>query len=239
MRSLSEATWADIEALREQVLRASERPRLVQAASELCRLFVEQFDSIVLARVFAVLPLAALPQAERSFAKRLTGDAGGLTDATKILSLLGTRGREAAWNERLSSESHLAIPLLNATSVRAAPMVAKLLSDLDVDLQALDDGRPIVTRQMLGGRNGVFYVPEAASSVDSAGRHIVPAHDFVAKHGIRTVFGMGGAYVDGTLAVMVVFCDEALERAVVDRFASFISSFKMATAALQAEESIF
>lgn len=50
---------------------------------------------------------------------------------------------------------------------------------------------------------------------------------------------MGGAYVDGTLAVMVIFCNERLERSIVDRYASFISSFKMATAPLLKSGQIF
>ena len=71
------------------------------------------------------------------------------------------------------------------------------------------------------------------------GRQIVADSAFVRENGIKTVFGMGGAYVDGTLAVMIVFCNEPLERMVVDRYGSFISSFKMATASLLASGRIF
>jgi hypothetical protein len=118
-------------------------------------------------------------------------------------------------------------------------MITRLLADLEVDLGALDDGRPIATRRMLGGQNSTFYVGEASTARDDAGRAIIPARDFIDAHRIATVFGMGGAYVDGTLAVAILFTQEPLDRAVPDRFASFISTFKMATASLLQSGAIY
>ena len=92
---------------------------------------------------------------------------------------------------------------------------------------------------MLGGSNGTFYVPDAVSAVDDAGRHIIPGREFVRRHGVRSVFGMGGSYLDGTLAVAIIFTRELLDRVVVGRFPSFISTFKTATAELQAAGAIF
>jgi hypothetical protein len=43
---------------------------------------------------------------------------------------------------------------------------------------------------------------------------------------------MGGAYLNGVLAVAFLFSSEALPRENVDRFPSLISNFKMATSAL-------
>jgi hypothetical protein len=40
---------------------------------------------------------------------------------------------------------------------------------------------------------------------------------------------MGSSYLDGSLAIAIVFCAERIERAVADRYGSFINSFKMAT----------
>jgi hypothetical protein len=111
-------------------------------------------------------------------------------------------------------------------------MIAKLLADLEVDLVGLDDGRPIVTRRMLGGNNGTFYVRDAQDARDERGRSIIADQEFARQHDVHTVFGMGGAYLDGTLALAVVFSSETLERGIVDRYPSFISTFKMATAAL-------
>ena len=109
------------------------------------------------------------------------------------------------------------------------------MGDLEIDLPQLTDGRPtIATRRMLGGTNATFYVADAPKAVDSDGRQIIPDQTFVKTHGIRTVFGMGGAWLDGTLAVAIFFTTELLERLTVDRFPSLISNFKMATAKLAA-----
>jgi hypothetical protein len=61
----------------------------------------------------------------------------------------------------------------------------------------------------------------------------------VDAHRIATVFGMGGAYFDGTLAVSICFCQEALDRIVTDRFASFISTFEVATSKLLQSGAIY
>ena len=239
MKSLSDAQWPDIEALRIQVAELGARPRLTAASQAMCECFAAAFDSVVLARLFMVLPLRDLPAAERAFALTLADGSPRVTESTRILCLMGTSGKREAWCDRQKSQGHLAIPLLSAESVSGAPMIAKLLSDLNVDLRALDDGRPIATRQMLGGSNGLFYVPDAVASEDGAGRKIVPATDFVRENGVGTVFGMGGAYLDGTLAVIVVFCNERLERSVAERFGTMISSFKMATSTLLVDRHIF
>jgi hypothetical protein len=72
-------------------------------------------------------------------------------------------------------------------------MIARLLSDFGVGFSG---GKTLDTRRLLGGRNIAFFVPDAAKSTDQGGRQIIPAKEFVLKHGVRTVFGMGGAYVD-------------------------------------------
>jgi hypothetical protein len=156
-----------------------------------------------------------------------------------VLSLLGTRGREASWNDRAASRGHLAIPLIDRSFVQGAPMIAKLLADLEIDLKKLDDGAPIATRHMLGGRNGTFYVPDAQSAKDDHGRNIIASREFVQAQQVRTVFGMGGAYLDGRLIVAIIFTSELLYRAVVDRYPSLISTFKAVTAQVQTDGLVF
>lgn len=85
----------------------------------------------------------------------------------------------------------------------------------------------------------MFYVPDAMTAVDSIGRHVIADRTFVEKQGIRTVFGMGGAYVDGTLVTGLVFASDKIPQLLVDRFPSLISNFKMATAKLAEEGRIF
>jgi hypothetical protein len=238
MRTLRAATWPDIQRLRAEVAAMAEAPTLVGAAQQLSQLFCRNFDSVVLARVFAVLPFADLPAAEREFAAR-AGPAQVLTDKTPVLCLLGSSGHQPAWNDRSASRNHLAIPLASSEAVHGAPMIAKLLSDLQVNVHALDDGRPVATREMLSGRSPTFFVADAATTADAEGRLVIPARGFVADAGVRSVFGSGGSYLDGTLLVIICFCAEPLDRETADRFANFIGAFKLATTRVVQQGRIF
>jgi hypothetical protein len=234
---LHDATWEDIGKLREQ-LGASSARSIEGAAQAFAGAWIATFESVVLARLFLVQPLERLPPDDQGFACAV---AGGrlLQSATPCLSLLGTRGREPAWNQRRQSQGHRAIPLIDQKFVRGAPMLAKLLADIDLDLQGLDDGRPIVTRRMLGGLNSAFYVRDAQNECDAAGRAIIADQKFVAQYGVHTVFGMGGAYSTGVIAIAIVFTTELLEPIVVNRYASLIGNFKMATASLIEQDRIY
>src|ERR1700712_2299816 len=148
--------WPGIERLRARIEKFRSND-LESAAQDFAGLFVEEFEEVVLARVFAVLPYAVLPAAERAFADGCVGgDPSRLSPRTPVLTLLGTRGTQPEWNSRKLSNGHLAIPLLDRSFVQGAPMIAKLLADLEIELRELDGGLPIATRQMLGARNGTF-----------------------------------------------------------------------------------
>jgi hypothetical protein len=237
VQSFSEADRPTIEALRRQIDALGEACTLEAAAQRFAALFAETFESVVLSRVFLVAPFSALPPAEQAVAAE--GAVPAPSPSTPVLSLLSTCGKLPEWNDRTASAAHRAIPLVSSRRVAAAPMIARLLSDLDVDLGALDEGRPIATRQMLGGKNGTFYVEDARDSKDAEGREVISSRDFAEQHGVRTVFGMGGAYVDGTLVVAIFFCSEKLDRAVVDRFPLLIGTFKTATTRLVGQRALF
>ncbi len=238
MGLLASATFPEINALRETMgfIAASS---VEAAARQFTAQMVASFESIVLGRVFLVLPFARLPAAEQAFARALVHADPRLGDTTPCLALVGSRGREPAWNDRRSSVGHRAIPLLDADHVASAPMLAKLLGDLNIRVAVPLEGGPVVTRLLPGGLNAAFYVQNASTAKDDRGRSVIPDQVFANKHGVNTVFGMGGSYVDGTLAVAVFFTTEMLERMVVDRYPSLIGNFKMATADLVSEGRIF
>jgi hypothetical protein len=201
-------------------------------------------EQLPLVRIYAALPSESLPARERAFA--IAAARGGgvlLTPQTPVLSLLGTAGDKPEWNERLRSERHLAIPLLNADFVDAIPMVARLLGEIGVDLRGLDrepkTGNAPLARPLIGGFNGVFYVPDARTERDSKGRLVIPDQQFVAAHSIRTVFGMGGSYLGEAWVTAILFTREALARSTAERFAVLISSFKMSTHQLVSERRFF
>jgi hypothetical protein len=230
---LRTATWAEIEALRDQITSAP-APTLEVAARRFTSAFADTFPSVVLARVFLVVPFGALPASERA----IVAHDPRRTDRTPVLTLLATRGREPAWNDRTRSVGHRAIPLLDAETVQGAPMIARLLAELEVDVGRLWVEGPIATRVMAGGQNALFYVADAQTARDSLGRPIIqPA--FAKSERVASVFGMGGAYLDDTLVIAIVFTTEPMTRQHADRFASFISSFKIATMAVQESGTIW
>ena len=193
---------------------------------------LKEFPSVVLARVFVVVPFKSLPDVDADVARRFAEKVGAtqlLLPMTPVLSLLGTSGAVATWNNRVRSNGHLAIPLLSKELVEGAPMLAQLLADLKLDLACLDDARPIDSKRMMGGTNQRFYVQCAKTALDARGRFIIPARDFVATHDVETVFGMAGAYVDGMVIAAIVFTTERLEEQVIDRYPSIIANFRMAT----------
>jgi hypothetical protein len=230
--------WADVERLREGL--GSRGEATVRAAGQgFAADIARHFSSVVLARVFLVLPFRSLPPPDRAFAIGVAKGDSRLDERTPVLSLLGTSGREPHWGNRERSNGHLAIPLLARAHVENIPMLARLLGDLQVDFSALDDGRALASERMLGGSNAKFYVPDAQTAKNERGEFVIPAREFVKKYAVRTVFGMGGAYLDGTLAVAVIFTDEPIDVLIVNRFPSLISSFKMATSKPLSRGAIF
>lgn len=206
---------------------------LEAAAQRFCDILYETFpESTVLARVFATVPFGSLPTSNRGFVKKLVGPRAGpaLTARTPVLSLLGTRGVIPRWNSRHLSEGHVGIPLASAEFVEAIPMIASLLKQLGVAIEKAEEVETAIVTQALGTIAGVFYVDDASTAVDSRGRRIIGAQDFVREHGVKTVFGFGGAYgLTGTFVVTVLFTGESIGRAQAERFMRLASQFKAST----------
>lgn len=242
MGTIRDATWPEIEGLRGLLSRdLSDAPSLAAAAQCFVDGFSRSFETVVLARVFYVTPVRRLPAVEQQWATEFAAAAGRsvpLDPETPVLVLVGTAGREPGWNDRQLSAGHRAIPLVDKKLVDGAPMLAALLAALDLDIAQLLPDAPIQLRHLSGGLNARFYVPDARTTTDARGRLIIVNEAFVAKHGIRTVFGMGGAYLDGSLIAAILFTREQLSALEIDRFPSLIGTFKIATGTLVAAGSL-
>ncbi|CAN5268174.1 hypothetical protein BH09MYX1_BH09MYX1_53730 [soil metagenome] len=237
MTTLAAATWGEIEGVRKTF---AEQCSSVQVGAQLFADSLRRdFPSIVLGRVFLVLPFAKLSAADQAIARRESANDPRVIDSTSILTLLGTSGVEAAWCSRTTSAGHRVIPLIDETQVRRAPMITALLSHFDVDLKRLGTTGGIAPKAMLGGLNGKFFVPDAITAKDDAGRHVIPSREFVERYKVRSVFGMGGSYVDRTLVAAVFFTSELLTELEVSKFPSLISAVKMATADAYAHTAIY
>lgn len=241
--TIREASWEQVQALRVTLdASVADAPDLAHAAQRFVAGFTQAYASVVLARMFIVTPFAQLPDTEQRVASAFAAAAQRalpLAPTTPVLTLLGTAGREPGWNRRESSAGHRAIPLVDRALVHGAPMIAALLGSLDVDLAKLRRDPAVQLRSLAGGLNARFYVPDAPTTVDADGRFIIGAREFVAGYGIQTVFGMGGTYVNGLLVATILFTTESLDAATVDRFPSFIGTFKIATSKLAEQGRLF
>lgn len=122
------------------------------------------------------------------------------------LVLLGTSGDLPAWNDRKQSASHGAIPLDRADILAdRAPMIAGLLTDLGVDIDAFVDLAARDARLIQHQDYGIFHVQEAAGSA------LIPAQDFVREHGVRSVVGCGGGLPSAEVFVLVLFSKVELD----------------------------
>jgi hypothetical protein len=213
----------------------SQSPTLEQAAQRFVEDLYSDFPSSVLVRLYTTIPYESLRPPRRAFVDQIAGPAGiadQIHGDTQVLCLMGSDGKRAEWRDRRQSKGHLAIPLVSRKFVQNIPMITRLLNEFGIGTDWLDrpDKTSIITRSM-GKVATVFYVPDATTFRDHANRLVIPAQDFVSQNGVKTVFGVGGAYANGNIVTVLWFVTEVLERTVVDRFMPVINFFKQATTA--------
>ncbi len=229
--------WAKVEPSVKQ------SQRLEAAAQAMAEALHTQFEeSVVLARVYLTSPFDALPQTNKDFVQKLVESAGAADDlkaATPVLSLIGTHGQEADWCDRRNSKGHVGIPLISSAFVGAIPMISRMLGEFGVPMGFLDSHDTGIIIENIGSTAGLFFVEDAAEAIDSEGRKIIAMQDFVADYSVKSVFGIGGAYDDGQLLVVVVFCRDAFSRITAEHFLTLVNFFKSQTNALVSGQRIF
>lgn len=214
--------------------RVEDRRSLAAAAQALADTVFPAFEeSLALVRVFATVPFGELPGANQGFVRALMRARkveGLVAPATPVLSLLGTRGLKPAWNDRLMSHGHVGIPLASAEFVDAIPMISRLLSEFGLVIVGMDGGGARIVRSRVGNLSGMFYVADARTETDEHGRLVISAQDFVEEHGVRTVFGFGGAYMlERSYVAVILFARETVDAERARELAPLSSALKTAT----------
>ncbi len=216
---------------------------LEQASQVLVAALHEKFsESVVLVRQFLTVEFDALPASNQQFVRALADSAGvaaQLNGSTRVLSLIGTHGENPKWCDRSRSEGHVGIPLISAAFVDAIPMISRLLKEIGLPLEWVERLDSETVQKMIGESQGLFFVGDAASATDLQGRHIIAARDFVSERGIKSVFGIGGAYPGDEILVTVAFCRDHFEEPHAEHFMPLTTLFRGATRALVAEARIF
>lgn len=232
-----------------RVMQTQLRERLAQetslaSAAQRCvdRVYEEWRESLALVRLYATVPYQRLPSTERGFVDALaerTQTTALLQEETRCLTLLGTRGARPAWDHRLQSQGHIAIPLVSATFIEELPMVAALLNEVGVPPARLVRTRGVIPSEGLGALRGQFFVEDAKTAKDARGRLVIPAQDFVAAQGVETVFGVGTEHADGSFLAMLFFCTERLEKESLGAFTGLLGAFTAATTRLVLQRQFF
>ena len=145
----------------------------------------------------------------------------------RCLALLGTVGDEPAWNDRHNSQSHMAIPLPTADIVRRAPMIARLIEQLGLDIESVVTGNAPTQHPGQGLTYDVFHVENALGSP-----HIPAQDEFVVPHEIRSVVGFGGLLRSGELFAVILFCRSHIPAASAARFRTIALDVRSALYAL-------
>ena len=99
-------------------------------------------------------------------------------------------------------------------------MVAQLIRALGLDIATAIAPSGDIVRDLAGKTYGVFYVREALGSP------YIPAQDFVARYGIRSVIGFGGILPSGDLFAVILFCRVPVSPDAADRFRTLALDFK-------------
>ena len=95
-----------------------------------------------LVRFFMTIPYARLDPSTRSSIAAKFPDLAPEAD-TKCLTLMGTVGDEPDWCSISGSRGHQAIPLMSEEGVEQIPMIARLLSELGLEIhQVLNCSAP-------------------------------------------------------------------------------------------------
>jgi hypothetical protein len=201
-----------------------------QASQRLIDTLYARFqDSLALARLYVTVPYQQLPATNQTFVQGLAkAKQIVVQNDTPVLSLMGTRGAQTNWNDRKKSEGHIGIPLVSLAFVKAIPMVARLLSDLGVPMEWID--RP--TQGVDTKRNewsGLFHVADATTTVDQHKRHVIPAQDFVKEQSVRTVFGIGSSFPNGSFFALILFTREDVPKDIAERFLPLATNYKLIT----------
>lgn len=244
MARVGDCSVNEVRALRltvEQELMSSDS--LQQASQRFAGILFDAFaDSAVLFRVFATVAHGGLPPRDREFVLGLARERrcqSEIRDDTPVVALLGTRGLRTGWDDRYGSRRHLAIPLVQASFIKTIPMVSRLMSDMGTGLEWVEKLKLNLVVRSMGQMARLLYVADAQTALTEDGFKVVPDREFVAANGVRTVVGLGGAFLNRTIVSIVLFTSELASQESAERLMPLIHAFKVATMRLAMGGKIF
>jgi hypothetical protein len=240
---LSSCSLQQLIEVRNYLEHLSEVSTFEQAAQRTTQVIYASFrSSLVLVRTFLTVPFGQLPRDTQHTvreAARIHQVADLVRPDTMVLALAGTAGSQPAWNDRKKSRRHQGIPLVSSHFVQSIPMTSRLLHQMGLGVGWIDTTDVTLFDQNMASR--LFYVPDAATTVDGLLRKVIPDQDFVRTYGVKTVFGVGGSYVmqQSALLVMVVFCAEPVPKSVAELFSTLTTQLVAKTYSVVRDGALF
>lgn len=175
--------------------------------------------AFALARLYKTHAFGKLPPELQDFARNVFPEEA-LNPGTRCLTLLATHGEEPPWCDRRQSRGHQAIPLPSKEIVEQLPMVAQLVRQLGLEIDALVSPKLVLDADETSFT--VFHVPAALGSA------FVPAQkEFVVPHSIGSVLGFGGALPDGDIFAVILFAKVSIPRETAELFRTASLSVKL------------
>jgi len=245
VKRLSKANMADYEELQVEVREVGECSCAQEAAQKFVDAIYGRFgNSLVLLRLFMILPYAELPEEDRRFVDSRaleTNTSHLIHGATPIFTLLGSRGEKPELNDRRASSHFRCIPLASSAFVSSLSMLARQLESVSFDIGLIDAWEAKVASAGRADQfRGTLHIRDAGSERDSRGRMIVPKQEFVAASGVKTTLGFGSGYAGHpTLVTFFAFTNETLERSAVEPFANVLEAFISSTGELVSQGRFF
>ncbi len=136
------ATEYDFNRLVEETTKLGDFNFVEDAAQAFINIIYEAFhESFVLLRMFSSIPLSLLPSQDQELVEMKvsnTAEPAFLCDKTPILTLLGSRGKEAGWNQRGTSENFRCIPLISSDYVSSLSMLCQQFEAMSFELSLFD-----------------------------------------------------------------------------------------------------
>jgi hypothetical protein len=183
-----------------------------------------------LVRFFKTHSYEQLDETLQKAAHRILGLQPALP-STKCLTLLATVGDQPAWNSRLTSGGHQAIPLIDEEFIGRAPMISQLIQQFGLEAKTILAPDPEVLMDLERKTFNVFYIPHALGS-----EHIPAQQEFVIPYKIQSVLGFGGILPSGDLFAVIMFTKTFIPRPTAERFKWVAAYVRIAVAGFNEAE---
>ena len=178
-------------------------------------------SEFALLRCFKTHRLTELPDDLQAVAVKSMG-AMDIAPELRCLTLLASRGELPEWNGRHHSQGHRAIPLPSVDMVRRAPMIARLVVQMGLEIEDIVRPEPSLLVDLHRKTFNVFHIEEAVGS------EFVPAqHAFVIPYKVRSVLGFGGLLPSGELFAIVMFSKVRIPRETAELFRTLALAVKL------------